>query len=409
MRDTELYRVLLGLQAPWTVERVALDESARRVDVWVVHPDRQKFACPQCGNLLAVYDHTAERVWQHLDSCGFQTFLHARPPRVTCSEHGVVQSRLHWAEPNSRFTSEFESLAIDVLRETTVTGASAILSLSWEHSWHIMEKAVERGLQRKQAVPLEYLGIDEKAVAKGHQYMTIVCNIVTGAVEFVGEERKTETLNQFFSALSTEQLRGIRAIALDMWDPYIKSIRYHVSDSESKMVFDRFHVMKHIGKAVDDVRKEEHRQLMKDGNDSLKGSKYLWLHSYENLSADQSERFKDLQQMDLKTSRAWAIKENLRHLWDCTDFSEGKKYLQQWYNWATHSKLKPIVAAAKTIKDHAENILTFVYYRITNALSEGVNSKIQAIKQMARGYPNRGHFRAAIFFHCGKLDMYPEY
>lgn len=171
-----------------------------------------------------------------------------------------------------------------------------------------MEKAVERGLLRKQAVPFEYLGVDEKAVAKGHQYMTIVCNLVTGAVEFVGGERKTETLNGFFSVLSTEQLRSIRAIALDMWEPYIKSIRYHISDSESKVVFDRFHVMKHIGKAVDDVRKAEHRQLMKDGNDSLKGSKYLWLHSYENLSSDQSEKFKDLRRMDLKTSRAWAIK-----------------------------------------------------------------------------------------------------
>ena len=408
MRETsELYRHLLGLRKPWLVDRVALDAQAQRVDVWVEHPERQKFPCPECGILLSVYDHTPERVWQHLDSCAFRTFLRARPPRVKCSKHGVLQADLPWSEPNSRFTCAFEVKAIDVLRETHTMGASAILDISWDHAWHIMEKAVERGRQRKHLQNIEYLGVDEKAIAKGHKYVTIVCNLGTGAVEFVGYERRAETLDAFFVALSPTQKQGIRAIALDMFEPFMKSIRAHVPGAESKMVFDRFHVMKHVGKAVDDVRKQENRQLVKDGNDVLKGSKYLWLHSYENLSTAQCARFDDLRRMDLKTSRAWAIKENLRHLWECTSLPEAEEHLQRWYIWATHSKLEPIIKAAKTVKNHAENILTFVKHRITNALAEGINSKIQTIKQMAHGFRNREHFRTAIYFHCGALDMYP--
>lgn len=407
VRDTELYRQLLGLESPWTVDRVDLDTKARRVDVWAVHPDRHKWTCPECGALLPLYDHAPERVWRHLDSCGFQTFLHARPPRVHCSKDGVLQVRLPWAEPNSRFTCLFERLAIEILREASVSGTAEILGLSWDETWHIMAKAVERGLLRKKESHVERIGVDEKAIAKGHKYMTIVCNIDTGAVEFVGYDRKSTTLDEFFLSLSPKRCKDIRAIALDMWDPFVLSIRTHVPDATSKMVYDRFHVMKHVGKAVDAVRKQEHRELMKIGDDTLKGSKYLWLRSYENLPASQVAKFENLRNEDLKTAKAWALKENLRRLWDCTDLGDAQAYLQRWYVWATHSRLAPVIAAAKTVKRHAENILTFVEHRITNALSESINSKIQTIKQMACGYRNRENFRTAIFFHCGGLDLYP--
>jgi len=407
MRDTELYRHLLGLESPWTIERVELDVGAKRVDAWAVHPDRQRWACPECEELLPLYDHAPERVWRHLDSCQFLTFLHARPPRVNCRKHGVVQVRLPWAEPNARYTSLFERMVIDVLRETSVSGAASLLGLSWEETWHIMNKAVQRGLLRKEQCKLERIGIDEKAIAKGHKYMTLVCNLKTGAVEFVGYERKSETLDEFFTSLAPEQRQSIEAIALDMWEPYVKSIRTHIPDATAKMVFDRFHVMQHMGKAVDTVRKQEHRQLQQDGDDTLKGSKYLWLYSHENLPESKVERFNELRTADLRTSRAWAIKETLRHFWDNTERSEAEKYLQRWYFWATHSRLKPVIEVAKTVKRHAVNILTFVEHRITNALSESINAKIQTIKQMACGYRNRENFRTAIYFHCGKLDLYP--
>jgi len=408
MRDTELYQHLLGLQSPWVVDRVDLNLQEQQVDVWAVHPDRHKWECPKCQISLPLYDHAPERIWRHLDSCQFLTFLHARPPRVKCPEHGVIQVRLPWAEPNSRYTCLFERMVIDVLRETSVSGAANLLRLSWEETWRIMKEAVDRGLLRKEKVELKQIGIDEKAIAKGHKYMTLVCNINTGAIEFVGFDRKSETLDEFFMSLTPEQRVNIEAIALDMWEPFIKSIEAHVPDAAAKMVFDRFHVMQHVGKAVDTVRKQEHRQLQAEGDDTLKGSKYLWLYSYENLPENRVERFEQLRTINLKTSRAWAIKEHLRHLWDCTDPDDANQYFKKWYWWATHSRLAPVIAAAKTVKRHAENILTFVTHRITNALSESINAKIQFIKQMACGYRNRENFRTAIFFHCGGLDLYPR-
>ncbi len=145
MQDTELYRHLLGISAPWTVARVTLDLKAQRVEVFVEREPRSKLACPVCAKELSVYNHAEERSWRHLDSCQFQTFLRARPPRVECPEHGVKQARLPWAEPGSRFTLLFERFALEVLRETSIAGAMSILKIGWETALRFMEKAVERG------------------------------------------------------------------------------------------------------------------------------------------------------------------------------------------------------------------------------------------------------------------------
>jgi transposase len=177
MESAELYRQLLGLTAPWTVERVELNMTKGRVEVYVAHVPGQRFACPECGQELAVYDHLPERSWRHLDSMQFLTYLHARPPRVSCPQHGVKQVPLPWAEAGSRFTNFFQALAITVLRATNVKHGGQILRISWDEAWHIMERAVRRGRAAKGVALPGLLGVDEKAIAKGHRYMTLVCDL----------------------------------------------------------------------------------------------------------------------------------------------------------------------------------------------------------------------------------------
>lgn len=177
MRDVELYRQVLGLPAPWTVTRVELAVREQRVDVWVAWTGTPRWTCPECGAAVSLYDHEDERTWRHLDTCQFTTRLHARPPRVECPAHGVRQVRLPWAEPNSRFTALFERLAIDVLRECSVTGAARILRVSWDEAWGIMTRAVARGRQAKKRRAPRRMGVDEKAIAKGQTYVTIVCDL----------------------------------------------------------------------------------------------------------------------------------------------------------------------------------------------------------------------------------------
>lgn len=407
MESKELYRHLLGLSDPWLVARVELDMAKQHVDVYVEHPRGTRFACPDCGQQSAVYDHLSERVWRHLDSCQFLTYLHAAPPRISCPEHGVRQAKMPWAEEGSRFTHLFEVLAIDMLLATNVKRAAQILRISWDQAWHLMERAVLRGRAAKGATLPKKLGVDEKAIAKGHSYMTLTCDLEARTVEYVGEGRTEESLAAYFTAFTQEQLATIEAISLDMWPAYIGACQEHVPQADEKMVFDRFHIMQHVNQGVDKVRKQEHKELTQQGDDTLKKSKYLWLYGAENMPEKAKERFDEIKSGNLKTARAWAMKESLREMWDYSSAGWARRFWDRWYFWATHSRLAPMIEKAKLIARHLPNILTYFTHRITNAVAEGLNSKIATMQKRACGYRNRDHFKIAVYFHCGGLDLYP--
>lgn len=207
--------------------------------------------------------------------------------------------------------------------------------------------------------------------------------------------------------MKPRQRTKIEAIATDIWDPYLASIREHVPQSEEKVVFDRYHLMTHMVKAVDSVRKEEHRELREEGRDLLTGTKYLWLYSWENLPERRREEFGRLRKKRLRTARAWAIKESLRDLWTYQSPAWARKHFESWYGWAIRSRLKSVKAVARMFRKYLQNIMTFFKHRITNAVSEALNSTIQTIKKKACGFRNREHFKIAIYFHCGGLNLLP--
>lgn len=224
MRDTELYRQILGLEHPWSVNKVELSVGAQQVDVWVEHESAVRWPCPECQRPLACRDHAEERVWRHLDTCQFRTLLHARVPRVDCAEHGVLQVRVPWAEVRSRFTLLMERFIIDVLQQcANLTAGQRILRISWDEAWGVMDRAVSRGLARKRKRVIRHLGVDEKAFRKGHQYMTIVCDLQRSTVEHIADDRKVESLGSFYESLTPKQRDGIEAVAMDMWAPYIEA------------------------------------------------------------------------------------------------------------------------------------------------------------------------------------------
>ena len=408
VRDVELYAQVLGLADPWFVEDVQLSIQERRVVVAVAHHEGRLWPCPTCGRELPLYDHSEERSWRHLDTGGLKTFLHARPPRVRCDTHGVLQVHLPWAEPKSRHTRAFERFAIDVMKETDVSGAANILDTTWDACWGIMERAVERGRARKKPQVPALIGVDEKAARKGHSYTTLVYDIEHDSVEYIADDRTQESLDLYLDAFSAEERSGVRPVVMDMWPAYINSVKDHFDDPEKRIVFDRFHIMKHMGEAVDTVRKRENRALRAEGIDALVGTKYLWHYAEQNLPAKHKGPFRALKALNLKTARAWAIKESLSALWNYHRLGWATKFYSQWFFWATHSKLKPAIDVAYMIKRHLYGVLNyFSAARITNAAAEGLNSKIQTIKKMAYGFRNREHFKTAIFFHCGGLQLYP--
>lgn len=410
MQDTKLFETILGIQTPWTISRVALDTNGERVDLWAAHADETRWACPECQEPLPCYDHAEERVWRHLDTCQYQTFLHARVPRVTCPTHGVRQVRVPWAEPRSRFTLLMERLIIDlILQCSTVTGACRIAGITWDEAWGVMARAVGRGRTRKVARPIRYVGVDEKAFRKGHRYHTIVCDLDQATVEYVAEDRKTESLGIYYDQLTPEQRAALAGVAMDMWEPYVQATRTRLPDGENRIVFDRFHIMREMTRAVDTVRKQEHRGFLReDGASPLTKTKYLWLFSAERLPERHAAAFAAVQALELKVGRAWAIKEALRTLWTYRQQAAVRRFFGHWYAWAIRSRLEPVKKVARMIQRHLDGVLRFVQHPITNGVAEGLNSKIMSIKRKAGGFRNPQNFTTAIYFHCGGLDLYPR-
>jgi transposase len=406
MRDVELYRALLGLTTPWTVAGVDVDLKGQRVVVRV-EAGPGPYPCPECGTPTGRYDSKPRR-WRHLDTMQFTTWIEADVPRVDCATHGVKQLRVPWAEPGSQFTALFERFAIDLLRECSITGAVGLLRISWDEGWGIKGRAVKRGLARRGHDVVARLGVDEKAMAKRHRYLTIVADLEQSRVLYLADDRKQESLDGFWSTLTPAQRDGITAVAMDMWEPYVQSTRAHLPGAEQKIVFDKFHVVKHLHDAVDRVRRGEQRVLKRAGDERLTGSKYLWLRRPEDLSETQRAAFRALQREDLKVGRAWALKERFRIFWAYRYPGAARTFFTRWFWRATHSRLTPMAAVAKLIQRHLPNLLTYLHHHLTNAGLEGVNAVIQWVKKTARGFRNAEHFKTAIYFHCGGLDLYPH-
>jgi len=408
MNDKQVFMQLLGLSRPWYITRVEINSKASRVDVWIEHEKGIRFGCPDCGTMSRRYDHAPERVLRHLDTCDHQTYLHIRVPRIDCPEHGVRLTISDFGEPHSGMTHSLESRIIDIARECSIEATARLCGLSWDAGWTVVERAVQRGRKRKPYRLPPRIGIDEKAISRGHRYESLVYDLDGGTVEYVTDDRKQESLESYYRMFSPEECAGVEAVAIDMWDPYIAATLAYIPDANKKIVFDRFHVMRHIVEAVDKVRKQEHKALHERGDDILKGTKYLWLWSNENIPEYRRDEFEHLRSQDLKVSRAWAIKETLRHLWKYRYEKWMRRFFDQWYWWARHSRLAPIMKAAATLKTHIDNIVTYARHRITNALGESINAKIEKVKRMACGFRNREHYKTAIYFHCGGLDLYPR-
>ena len=409
MQDKELYQHILGLDSPWSVSNVELHTEAEEILVYVDHPYGTRFCCPECQQDLPCYDHAEERRWRHLDSCQFKTFLVARVPRVQCPEHGVKNTLVPWAEKNSRFTLMFERFAIDLLRATqTVTGAMDILRTKWDQTWGIIVRAVNRGKGRKEAQPVPRIGIDEKAFSKGQSYLTLLYDLDHSTVEAISDGNDTESGIACFSQLTDDQIESVEAVAMDMSAAYVKATKQSIPLAEEKIVHDRFHVMQHATKAVDKVRRGEHRQLKQDDDNRLAKTKYIWIKSQENLSEKQQILLEDVITLQLQTGKAWGYKEMLRDLWHHDDAASATIYFNAWYRSVIHTKLEPMKKVARMIRERLSNVVSYCTHRITNAVAEGINSKIMSIKRRVGGYRNIENFKTAIYFYCGGLDLYPR-
>lgn len=409
MQDTELYRQLLGVSSPWTVDRVELNLAECAVYVYLREEPDVTWLCPECGQSAPVYDHREERTWRHLDSCQFLTYLVATVPRVHCATHGVLSANVPWSLPHSRFTLLFERFAIDILKATQVQAkTAALLRLTPRQVHELMARAVTRGLARRDAVEMvPHLSLDEKSFQHGHQYMTVLGDTDAGRVLEVCESRTKEATTALLTqTLTVSQREGVESITMDMWEAFMNAATTVLPKAD--IVHDRFHIAQYLNDAVDKTRRAEHKALSKEECDTLKNSKYLWLKGPDRFTEKQRERFATLRDQDLATAHVWSLKETFRSFFTSPSVEAGHLFFTQWYDEAIVLGNTHLTKVAKMLNTHLTGLLAYLRHHVTNAMAEGLNSRIQQIKASAHGFRRFSSYRIAILFFLGKLDLYPQ-
>jgi transposase len=406
MDNRGFYKQVLGVIAPWEVVNVDTNIEQDRVDIYIEWPQGRLGICPKCNKETKIHDRREERLWRHLDTCQLKTFIHCLIPRVKCSAHKVKTMEIPWASDMSHFTKLFEKLAIDfLLASRNRTKVANLLRISWDEMNHIMNKAVKRGLEKRDSELIEMIGMDEKSFLKGHKYVTVMSDIVNKRIIDVSEGRKTESVDKLWQNLSEPQRENVKAVSMDFWRAFISGAQKFVPNAD--IVHDKFHIASYLGKAVDTVRRIEHKRLSIDGDKTLLNTKYIFLKKKENLTEKQKDIFKKLNIAGLEVGKAWQLKELFRNFWDYKYKKSANDFFERWFNSAIETNLEPVIKVAKMLKDHFENIITYLKHRITNAFAEGINSQIQLIKSTARGFRNFNNYRTSILFYCGKLELYP--
>jgi transposase len=398
------YGKLLGIGKPWEVRAAQLDLIRGRVEIEVGWDETAAVVCPECGKECARHDHAPEREWRHLNVMQFLTVIRARIPRCQCPEHGVKTVRVPWAEKDSRFTLHFESLAVQMIAACrSLTQAADLLQLDWDGVQRIVDRAVARGLLRRSTEGVRYVGLDEKSFGRGQRYVSIATDIKGSRVLEVVPANDQAAGESLWQSLPAEQRGKVEAAAMDMSAGFVAATRTQAP--QAAIVHDKFHVAKLLNDAVDQTRRAEHHQLQAQGDDTLKHTRYLWLHG--QLPEAKQAGFAELLEINLKTARAWAYKEQFVEFWAQPDAARGLDFFNQWKRSVMYSRLAKVKAVAKTLHKHLTNLLTYFVHPITNAVSEGFNSRIQAIKADARGFRRFANYRTRILFHCGKLSMLP--
>src|SRR5271157_2489203 len=396
MRDTTLMQQALGLTPPWTVVRSDFDTEAGRLDVEIDFTPGSRFACPSCGAADCPAYDTQRKTWRHLNFFQHQAYLNpssgysngfaagtlaslARVPRVRCETCGIRQVNVPWAteharegRPDSGFTLLFEAMVMTMVSAMPVAAVARIVDEHDTRLWRVVHHYVDEGRARTDASEVSRVATEGKDAA----------TVAAFAEDLAAHGGSPEAIEE---------------VCIDMSPAFIKG----VADSlpEAAVTFDKFHAVKIINDAVDQVRRAEQKQ-----QGVLRGTRYIWLRNPDNLSERQRTTLESLPTRHLKTARAYQIRLAFQELYDQPS-EAAASYLKKWYFWATHSRLEPIIDAAHTVKRHWDGILRWFDSKIANGLIEGINSLVQAAKAKARGYRSIRNLKAMVYLVAGKLDL----
>lgn len=407
MRVNKVLRAVLGFTREIVIMSIEVVSGRGRplLQVHVRSKQRRRGRCGRCGDLAAWFDQgDGERSWRHVDA-GFATVeLIGKAPRVSCAACGVTVAAVPWARHGSRFSRAFEDVVVHDAVVGNKQAAADRYGISWRSVNNMCVRVAEEALGRVDLLEgLIAVAIDEVKYKKGHKYLTVVCDHVTGRVIWAAKGRSKQTVNTFFDQLG-DRAQDLQFVTADgaTWITDVVAERA----PDATVCLDTFHVISWATDALDQVRRDEWNRLRKTGNAAaakqFKGLRFLLRRNWENLTGAQRGVIRDLDQTNRRTLRAWQLKEELRDIFTLPLWP-AQKALDAWLAHASRSRLAPFVKLARSIRRYRASIEATIEWKLTNGIAESNNASIARIRANARGFHDPHAFITMIMLDRGGL------
>ncbi len=373
MRVTTLLNKLIGLQGLW-VREFHLDAEKSRLVLDVV-PRTKRARCGGCGKRVRKNKDRARRYWRHLDLFGVRTYFRYSIRRVVCRQCGVVKEQVPWASKGSRFTDSFEQEVAWLAQRVDLSMVEEYFRITWRSVRRIVQRAVlQHRDEQRQLDGLRMIGVDEISYRKRHKYLTVVVDHLSGRVVWAGKERKIKTLLRFFRALGAERAAKLEAVTMDMWEAFMTVVGRKAP--QARIIFDRFHIVKHLNEAVDETRRELLRPLKGKPRRDLKNTKFPLLKAKHNRTAKDRRVLREQVKANRTLYRAMLLRDDFMDLYTYKSETWAAKFLRNWINTAIRSRIEPIKRKARMIRKHFDGVVAWVTWRLSNGRLEGMNNKI---------------------------------
>jgi len=398
--EKELFRLALGIEEPVYISEILFDAKEGELHIHLNFRRGGKFACPGCGTYVSAYD-TEEKTWRHLNFFQYKCYIHMRTPRTDCPDCGVQSWIPPWARSQSGFTLLFEAFIMVLAKEMPISSIAELVGEQDTRLWRLLRHHVDIAHEKKVFSSVTKVGCDETSSRKGHNYISVFADMDSGEVMFATPGKDSETVKSFAEELPKHNAQPdqIKEVTIDMSPAFISGVTEHLPEAD--ITFDKFHVIKALNEALDEVRRTEQKV-----NPLLNRSRYIWLKNPDNLTAKQQKQMETLRYENLKTAKVYQMKltfqDIYRYIWD-PEIAE--KAIKKWLSWAVRSRVEPIKKFAKMVKSHFEGIMRYFTSRLTSGAMEGINSRIQEIKRRARGFRNIDNFIAIIYLEASDLEF----
>ena len=394
-------------KARWKV----LNNGERIIAVQIRPRKKSKARCVLCQQPAPGYDRLKPRKFWFIPLWGFRVmFVYVRR-RVTCAEHGIQVEWLPWAEGKSPLVNAFKIYLAQWVKHLPVQTVATLFHVTWQNVFAAVKYVVDYGLQHRCLDNIRSIGVDEIHYRAGYKFLTLVYQIDASCrrLLYVGQDRTVKSLLRFFRRFGKERNRGLKAVSCDMWKPYLKVIAKKAVNAI--IILDRFHIMKYFNDAIDTMRRQEARQLAKDGHEEiLKHSRWCLLKNKKNQTASQLAKLKDLVKYNLKVMKCRLLREAFNKFWHYQSVTWAKKFLRQWMTRVMRSRLEPMKKVARMLRAHEELILNWfcVNPRLSNGVAEGFNNKAKLVMRKSYGFKQFQTIEIMLYHILGNLPLPPR-